>query len=186
MKAYIISDKCYKTEKYNKLYKLVYNYLKARGFQIDCKEIEKNELAFCRGCFSCWFRSPGKCIIKDAMNGINDKSMSSDVVVYISPVVFGQFSPNMKNAIDRWIVNMLPFIEIRPDGSSMHRPRYSTYPKQIIIGYGDDVYFEDIQIFKDITQKHRYNIETLYFNGNNTDIINAFNSIKLERAGGQL
>ena len=44
--------------------------------------------------------------------------MTSDVVVYLCPVVFGQFSANMKYAIDRWLPNMLPYFITKDDGST--------------------------------------------------------------------
>lgn len=186
MKAFIISDKDYKTDRFNELDKLVCTYLKDKNFEIEHTEIGKGDLNFCMGCFGCWIKKPGECVIKDQMAQINEKCMNSDVVVYISPVVFGQFSANIKNAIDRWLPNMLPFFTTRPDGSTIHPARYSTYPMQIIIGYGDNVSMEDAQLFTDITKKHRRNIECFVYQNNNTDITERLDRIKLERVGGQL
>jgi len=58
---------------------------------------------------------------------------------------------------------MLPFLETRPDGSTMHPPRYDSYPGQIIIGYGDEISDEDKQLFIDVTKKHRRNIEVMIY-----------------------
>jgi multimeric flavodoxin WrbA len=186
VKAYIISDKDYQSAIFNRLYGLVTSYLIKKDFQIEHREIGRDELAFCKGCFGCWIKQPGECTIKDSMSEINDNFINSDVVVYLSPVIFGQFSANVKSAIDRWLPNILPFFITRPDGSTMHSSRYATYPKQIIIGYGETVSDEDAQLFVDITKKHRHNIEVLVFSGYDSDCTSFLNQTKLERTGGQL
>ena len=186
MKAYILSDKDYQGGIYSHLHELVSSNLTKKDFQIEHREIGRDELAFCKGCFGCWIKQPGECTIKDSMAEINNRYINSDVVVYLSPVIFGQFSANLKSAIDRWLPNILPFFMTRPDGSTMHPPRYLTYPKQIIIGYGEAVSKEDAQLFVDITKKHRRNIEVLVFNGSDSNCINFLNQTKLERVGGEL
>jgi multimeric flavodoxin WrbA len=45
----------------------------------------------------------GECIMKDGIVEINRACMTSDVVVYLCPIVFGQFSANIKFALDRWL-----------------------------------------------------------------------------------
>jgi len=186
MKAYILSDKDYKSGMYNHLYDLVTSNLIEKDFQTEHREIGRDELSFCKGCFGCWIKQPGECTIKDSMSEINNKFINSDVVVFLSPVIFGQFSANIKSAVDRWLPNILPFFMTRPDGSTMHPPRYLTYPKQIIIGFGEAVSKEDTQLFVDITKKHRRNIEVLVFNGCDSDCTSFLNQTKLERVGGQL
>lgn len=186
MKAFILSDKDYHTGIYSQLYDLVSSNLTTKGFQIEIREIGRGELAFCKGCFGCWIKQPGECVIKDSMAEINNRYMNSDVVVYLSPVIFGQFSANIKSALDRWLPNILPFFKTRPDGSTMHPPRYLTYPKQIIIGYGEAISENDAQLFMDITKKHRTNIEVQIFQGGNSDFAGFLDRIKLERVRGQL
>lgn len=186
MNAYIISDKDYTTETFRHLNDLICSLLKEKGFTIEHREIGRNEIAPCIGCFGCWVKKPGECVMKDGMAEINNKCMNSDVVVYLSPVVFGQFSANIKYAIDRWLPNMLPYFMRRPDDSTIHKARYKTYPMQFIIGYGEDISQEDAQLFVDITKKHRRNIEAFVFKGDDKEIADVFKSNKLERVGDKL
>lgn len=186
MLATIISDADYQTETFTQLHRLVQAQLKEKGFEIRQKSIGRDDLAFCMGCFGCWVKTPGECVIKDAMAELNNTSMNSDVVVYLSPVIFGQFSANIKNAIDRWLPNMLPLFVRRPDGSTIHPPRYRTYPRQFIIGYGDSVSGEEASLFVDITEKHRRNVTALVFQGNARQIADVFAERKLIRVGGGL
>lgn len=186
MKALVIADREYLTRVYEGLYDLTDKYLKQKGIETELMELKAENLTFCMGCFSCWIKKPGECIINDQMAQINEKVMNSDIVIYLSPIVFGQFSPNIKNVIDRGLPNMLPFFERRPDGSTMHPPRYKTYPCQIIIGYGDGLSDEDQQLFIDVTKKHRRNIEVLIYQDPPQTIVESLNNLELRRVGGQL
>lgn len=186
MQAYIISDGEFLSTRHDELRSLVLQYLQDQGLEITEKLINRDELAFCRGCFDCWVRTPGECAIKDGIAEINRKCMQSDVVVYLCPVIFGQFSANMKSVVDRWLPNMLPFFMTRKDGSTMHPPRYKDYPKQIFIGYGEDVTPEELQLFQDITLKHRSNIGMIIDHGNDVDVLSALGKMELSRVGGSL
>ena len=186
MKALLISDQEYLTKTYQVLNDLTSTFLRSKGFDTEMIELGSKNLTFCMGCFGCWIKKPGECVINDLMAQINRSVMNSDVVIYLSQIIFGQFSPNVKNVIDRSLPNMLPFFEKRPDGSTMHPPRYATYPKQIIIGYGDDISDEDKQLFIDITKKHRRNIEVLIYQETVQNLVEALNKMELGRVGGLL
>lgn len=187
MKAYILSDKDYETHAYKRLLSQLKDYLSTKHFEIEEKKLGRDDLSFCKGCFGCWVKKPGECVISDDIASINRAIMNSDVTIYLSPVVFGQFSANMKYAIDRCLPNMLPFFEVRKDGSTMHTRRYERYPRQIMIGYGDDLDAENAQLFIDITQKHRANITMLIDDGSEYQIKNALESVTLRPVvGGSL
>ena len=186
MKALIISDKDYRTEAFESIDRLLHTFFAEKGFETEEAQIGRGDLAFCMGCFGCWVKKPGECVIGDSMAKLNRDEMNSDVVIFLSPVVFGQFSANIKNAVDRWLPNMLPFFQTRADGSTMHPPRYSDYPRQIMIGYGDSLSERDAQLFSDITKKHRSNVEVLIWKDNDAEMTEAFEKISLKRAGGAL
>ena len=186
MNAYIISDLEYRTERYERLFRLVHDYLKQRSFEIEEACIGRDDLAFCMGCFGCWTKRPGECVIDDRMAELNRTFMNSDVVFYLCPVVFGQFSANIKNALDRWLPNILPFFETRSDGSSMHPPRYDDYPTQILVGYADDLSDEDARLFQDITDKHIHSRETLIYDGADAAFRSQLDGINMKRKGGPL
>jgi multimeric flavodoxin WrbA len=186
MKAILISDKEYQNKTYHSLKDLVEKFLNAKGFETQIMEVGTHNLTFCMGCFGCWIKKPGECVINDMMAQINRSAMNSDLVIYLSPIIFGQFSANIKNTMDRNIPNMLPFFETRPDGSTMHPARYDSYPKQIIIGYGDVISSEDKQLFFDVTKKHRRNIEVLIYHETSENIIEALNKMELRKVGNQL
>ena len=186
MQVYLISDGEFLTLRQKEIYHQLTEYFTAKGFSILEKILERDSLAFCRGCFDCWVKTPGECIMKDGIVEINRTCMTSDVVVYLCPIVFGQFSANMKFAIDRWLPNMLPFFITRKDGSTMHSPRYRDYAAQVFIGYGDSVSPEEAQLFTDINLNHRSSVTVITDHGDNEEIIAALNGVSLNRAGGAL
>ncbi|MDR3601621.1 MAG: flavodoxin family protein [Desulfosporosinus sp.] len=181
MKALLISDKQYLTKTYQSLKNSIELFLKTKGFGTEIMEVGAENLTFCKGCFGCWIKKPGECVINDMMTQINQSFMNCDVVIYLSPIIFGQFSANIKNTVDRSLPNMLPFFVKRPDGSTTHPPRYNTYPKQIIVGYGETVSDEDKQLFIDVTKKHRRNIEVLIYQETSETIIKTLNTMEFGR-----
>ena len=186
MRVYLISDGEFLTSRQSELKQLICDYLSGRGFELLHKVIDRDELAVCRGCFDCWVKTPGECAMNDGIAEINRACMQSDVVVYFCPVVFGQFSANIKCAVDRWLPNMLPFFTTRKDGSTMHPPRYSDYPKQIFVAYGDSLTDEETQVFSDITMKHRSSTEMIIDHGLDDKILQELSGIQFQRVGGSL
>jgi len=186
MLAYLISDGEFETPRQTELKELIKGYFAGRGFSVLEKTIQRDELAFCRGCFDCWVKTPGECVMWDGITEINRTCMTSDVVVYLCPVVFGQFSANMKYAIDRWLPNMLPYFIVRKDGSTMHSPRYQDYPAQIFLGYGEHLSDTEMQLFTDINKKHRSSVSVLFDLGDDAMICSELGNSPMHRIGGAL
>ncbi len=186
MNAYLLSDGEFQTPRAAHLIQMIQNTLEARGYSVLQKAIQRDELQFCRGCFDCWTKTPGECAMQDGIAEINRACMTSDVVVYLCPIVFGQFSANMKSAIDRWLPNMLPFFTTRKDGSTMHPPRYESYARQIMLGYAENLSDSDAALFLDITQKHRSNVAMLIDRGDDAALMQTLKMVSLDRVGGSL
>ena len=52
--------------------------------EIDCEEIivkDKN-IGTCIGCFGCWNKTPGVCVIKDDMKEVLDKILWADIIIW--------------------------------------------------------------------------------------------------------
>ena len=92
----------------------------------------------CVGCFGCWVRTPGRCVIRDGYENMGEFLAGLEELLVISRCTFGGYSSFVKNVLDRSIPYILPFFEIR-EGEMHHRPRYENHIRLRVIFYGEDV-----------------------------------------------
>ena len=89
-------------------------------------DLTKNIINDCTGCWSCWWKTPGRCIHED-LNEFYHNYITADKALYFSVVIKGFVSGNLKTFFDRMIPLYLPYITYET-GESMHVPRYERYP----------------------------------------------------------
>lgn len=92
----------------------------------------------CSGCFSCWNRTPGRCVIRDGYDDIGVLIHRAGEVVVISRYTYGGFSGFVKNVFDRCIGYALPQFEI-VGGETHHRKRYDEDKPYTFVFYGHDL-----------------------------------------------
>ncbi|WP_313134642.1 flavodoxin family protein [Anaerocolumna sp.] len=93
------------------------------AYTLDLSKIEVNH---CVGCWSCWWKNPGRCIYKD-LNQYYHEYITADKVLYFAKVTKGFVTSNLKNLFDRMIPLYLPYTTYKT-GESMHVKRYKKYP----------------------------------------------------------
>ena len=94
MRAYLLSDGEFQTTRRKEIAELLSGYLSDHGFHVEEKTIERDELAFCRGCFDCWTKTPGECVMRDGMTEINRACMMRRGGLHLSHrvrSVFGEY-----------------------------------------------------------------------------------------------
>ncbi len=122
-------------------------------------ELGDEDLRFCIGCFTCWVKTPGLCVFKDLGRELNREFMDSDVAVILSPVKYGCYSRTIKRVWDRTIPVVLPFF-VKIDGEMHHAPRYSRYPRLVIVGYGENISDFEAETFKSLNDANAVNFQT--------------------------
>lgn len=100
--------------------------------EIDIYRVRNMDIHNCIGCFSCWVKTPGKCIFKDDITEVLKKTHRSDLLVYVSPVSAGFLTSETKKAMERFLPLMLPYIDIHKK-ECHHLPRYKMNYKMGLI-----------------------------------------------------
>lgn len=107
--------------------------LREMGHQVETVRLKDKRIGQCRGCFGCWVRTPGQCIIDDDANGIMRSFVNSHVIVLLTPVTFGGHSSQLKKALDRMLGSTLPYLE-RCGRETRHPRRYDMVQRMLFVG----------------------------------------------------
>jgi multimeric flavodoxin WrbA len=133
--------------------------LKNKRWNVESYELSKEKIATCTGCYGCWLKTPGQCIIRDKGQEIAEKVIKSDLLILLSPVTFGGYSFHLKKVVDRLIPNILPFFT-KIDGELHHKPRYKKNPKILAVGYLPRHDEESEKIFTKLVSRNAINMHS--------------------------
>ncbi len=98
----------------------------------------KGAIKSCVGCFGCWIKTPGRCVIKDGYENIGRDMAHCEEVLIISRCVYGSYSPFVKNILDRSISYVLPFF-VKRNNEIHHQMRYNNTPALSVRFYGEKI-----------------------------------------------
>lgn len=103
------------------------------GYEVEVMHARDMRIAACTGCFGCWTRKPGECVIDDDAREVAAAAIASDVFAVVSPIRFGTWGSTAKGVMDRYICLILPFFTT-VGGEVHHELRYPAYPAYVGIG----------------------------------------------------
>lgn len=141
------------------IHQLVTASLNGTGAAVSSFILRQTEIAYCTGCFNCWVKTPGECIIPDAGRDIAKALINSDLLVLLTPVTFGGYSSVLKKALDRIIPLVCPFF-MKIGGEVHHRPRYVKYPRLVGIGVLPHYDEESERIFRSLVGRNAINFHS--------------------------
>jgi multimeric flavodoxin WrbA len=128
--------------------------------QVHLFNLAGMNLHYCTGCWSCWWKTPGECAIKDDAEQIFRAVINSDFFIFASPLIAGFTSATLKKIQDRLIVLLHPYLELINE-ESHHRKRYEKYPEfGVILQREKDTDEEDLKIVKDIYDRLAINFHS--------------------------
>lgn len=121
--------------------------------------LAEKDIKYCLACKACWFKTSGKCVLKDDMSEIISLIEGADVRVLATPLYFDNISSKLKAFMDRTMVTASPYWEQDEKGECRHLQN-SIPPKLVMIsncGYPERTQF---QVISHWIQRHARNINT--------------------------
>ena len=98
-------------------------------------DLSRMKIANCVGCFGCWTRTPGRCVIRDDAVRVYPRLAGSEAVLYVSRVKYGGYDTVMKTMLERAIPVQQAFIRLL-DGETHHVQRAVVPKRAAIVAYG--------------------------------------------------
>jgi multimeric flavodoxin WrbA len=132
-------------------------WLSAAHWDVTDLRLSELEIAPCIGCFGCWVKTPGICVIDDAGRDVAKAIVQSDLVIYLTPILFGGYSYELKKALDRSIPIISPMFR-KIHGEVHHKKRYARYARVLALGWMDKLTSEDEALFHSVVQRNGINM----------------------------
>jgi multimeric flavodoxin WrbA len=130
--------------------------LRSVGWDVEVLEARNLKILPCTGCFDCWTKTPGICKIKDDGREVTKKIIQSDLLIFLTPVIFGGYSFELKKALDRSLGIMLPYFT-KIKGKVHHKKRYKQYPNLVAVGTLSDPDSQKEKIFSEVVSRNAIN-----------------------------
>lgn len=101
---------------------------------IETVPVYQKNIRDCLGCFGCWTKTPGKCVISDDMAQILTAYLEADVIVWSFPLYYYGMPSKIKALMDRLLPTNLPFMAVSETGENCGHPsRYDMSGKRYVL-----------------------------------------------------
>lgn len=103
------------------------------GAEVELVYLADRKIQDCRGCFHCWFVTPGKCRLPDDMGELLERMRGTDVIIYATPLYTCSMNGIMKRFLDRMLPTVEPYQELDREGVCRHPRRGEKKPIMVLI-----------------------------------------------------
>lgn len=117
----------------------------------------------CIGCFGCWIKTPGRCVLKDGYDNMGELLSQANSVLIISKCYYGCYSPFIKNILDRSIPYLLPFFRIK-NKETHHQKRYKNNLQFSVYFYGENITAQEKETAKNMVKANCVNFGAKHYN----------------------
>ena len=119
-------------------------------------DLNQLRIANCRGCFGCWVKTPGRCVIRDDAVSVYPLIARSSDLIYVSRIFCGSYDVPMKTMLERAIPVQQAFIRLYC-GETHHVQRAVQKKDAVILAYGS-ISPEEQAVFKRLVARNAYNM----------------------------
>lgn len=93
--------------------------MEAAGAKVEIEYPHELSVGYCRGCHTCWFATPGRCVQRDDMDRLLPKLARSELLVLATPLYVDGMNAALKAVLDRSIPLLQPFF-VEHEGHCRH------------------------------------------------------------------
>jgi multimeric flavodoxin WrbA len=111
--------------------------------EIICSQVDVKD---CKGCFYCWKNEEGQCAISDEMNGIFQKYISADIVIWSFPNYFYGMPSGAKRIMDRLLPLYYQNLATNDNCTTYHYRRHRLEDQKYILFCSCGLYNTDKNI----------------------------------------
>lgn len=111
----------------------------------------------CIGCFGCWLKTPGACILKDTYEQMGKNIAMCSEMLIISKCVYGSYSPFVKNVLDRSISYIHPYFTVK-NGEMHHQQRYKRDFRLKVVFYGNGITAKEKETAQKLVKANAVNL----------------------------
>lgn len=113
----------------------------------------------CIGCWNCWLKTPGRCVMTDQLAESYGDYVNSDTVIFLIDTAQGFINHQAKAFLDRTIPHYHPYIEI-VDGECHHVARYKCYPNMVFYYDTEGLTNQEEQVIEDYLYRTAYHFKS--------------------------
>jgi len=119
------------------------------GAETETLYLRDYKIKHCLGCFSCWVKTPGRCVQKDDMaEQLFDRYIAADLAVLATPLYHYNMNARMKMFIERTLPMVSPVFTNRGERTG-HPYRYERVPKVAVVsvcGFPEQEHFRALSL----------------------------------------
>ncbi|MHB9073939.1 MAG: flavodoxin family protein [Desulfobaccales bacterium] len=121
---------------------------KRAGAVTETLYLRNYKINHCLGCYSCWLKTPGRCVQQDDMSEVLfDRYLAANLVVVASPIYNATMNARMKLFVERTLPMMDPLKEAPEAGGIPHR--FEKMPRVVtlsVCGFWDPAMFQALSL----------------------------------------
>ena len=119
-------------------------------------DLSSLSISSCIGCFGCWTKTPGRCVIRDDAVSVYPLIAQSSRILYVSKLIYGSYDVPMKTMLERAIPVQQAFIRLYHN-ETHHVQRRVTPKNAVVVAYGN-YEIEEQQIFRQLVARNAHNM----------------------------
>ena len=115
---------------------------------VEVVNIHRKKINYCKGCFVCWTKTPGKCVYKDDMSKeLLSKYLECDLAIMATPLFHYTVNAKLKTFIERTLPMAMPFFKLNDRGVTTHPLRNEPPPVVVVSVAG----FPEMSVFDQLS-----------------------------------